>query len=54
MPSIMAGLPNQLIMRIILEQTTQTNLEYHINRMRNAPSVYRWVGFNGFPVKPQD
>jgi hypothetical protein len=38
MPSIMAGLPNQLIMRIIREGYARGNIEYHINRMRNAPS----------------
>jgi len=38
MPSIMAGLPNHLIMRIIREHTTQKNLDYHISRMKNAPA----------------
>ena len=47
--SIMADLPNQLIMRIILENTTTTNLEYHVARMTWAPSTFRWLGFNGFP-----
>ena len=50
MPSIMAGLPNHLIMRIIREHTTQKNLDYHISRMKNAPARLEFRGVLFLPL----
>jgi len=51
MPSIMAGLPNHLIMRIIREHTTQKNLDYHISRMKNAPAFdWEWMWILNLPL----
>jgi hypothetical protein len=54
MTSIMSNLPNDIIMRIILQSTTDSNLDYHMERMKSAPSVNRLLGFDGFEITQED
>ena len=45
--SIMAKLPNILIMKIVLEATSMGHRAYHIERMSHAPYISRWMPLSG-------